>query len=92
MLISFIIQFSALWFLSQAQKKHFKLVFNIPFTTYIEKKFKGLGWILLLLSYGVALIFENIPMASVYWLSFLSLNILSVTIFNSFYAYKFKKV
>ena len=82
MLISFILQLIALWCLSMAMTKHFRPVFNTTFTAEKGKRFKVLGWFLLFVSF-VIVAYQNTAMMSVYWLSYLALNIFIVALINA---------
>lgn len=82
MLISFILQFIALWCLSMAMTKHFRSVFNTPLTAKKGKRFTVLGWFLLLVSF-VIVAYQNTAMMSVYWVSYLALNIFIVALINA---------
>ncbi|PAJ75328.1 hypothetical protein CJF42_05645 [Pseudoalteromonas sp. NBT06-2] len=89
MLVSFFMQLIALWFLSMAMSKHFRSVFKRPLEDNKAKAFKVLGWILLLLSY-VIIVNKNTAMSSVYWCSYLALNIFIIALFNTFSTLKQK--
>jgi hypothetical protein len=70
-----------------AMNKHFRSVFNTPFTAKKGKRFKVLGWSLLFVSF-VVVANKNIAMMSVYWLSYLAFNIFIVVLMNAKYSSK----
>ncbi|WP_252733802.1 DUF3325 family protein [Pseudoalteromonas sp. C2R02] len=62
--------------------KHFRSVLNTPFTAKKGKRFTVLGWFLLLVSF-VIVAYQNTAMMSVYWVSYLALNIFIVALINA---------
>jgi len=87
MLISFFIQLSALWVLSMAMSKHFRSVFKKPLEDNKAKIFKILGWLLLILSFFIVSN-KSIAMVSVYWFSYLALNIFIIAACNAWFSLK----
>jgi len=85
MLISFIIQLIALWLLSMAMSKHFRLVFKKPLEDNKAMIFKILGWLLLIMSFFI-ISNKSIAMVSVYWFSYLALNIFIIAACNAWFS------
>jgi len=81
--MSFIIslQFIALTCLFLGMYKHYNEVFNKPPKAKVSLTFKLFGWLLMLLS--LVLVLKLGAISFIYWLVFLSLEILTIAVFNT---------
>lgn len=91
MLISFLLQLSALWLLSMAMNKHFRHTFSKPLTPKLEKMFRYLGWVILCISLFVICLLDPIPLMMVYWVSYLAFNIMIIAFISSLKENQFKQ-
>ncbi|NRA59621.1 MAG: DUF3325 domain-containing protein [Psychrobium sp.] len=83
MILSYLLQLFALWLLSMAMNKHFRHSFKRTLSIRHAQMLSKFGWLLLAASFACLVNNELAPLMSVYWLSFLALNILLVALFNS---------
>lgn len=80
MFVSILVQLLAVTMLALAMFKHFKHVFKRVIKPSHSRLLRWLGWLLIGLSYYLAILALAAPMATVYWLSFLPLSILFIAI------------
>ncbi|MDO6487193.1 DUF3325 domain-containing protein [Colwellia sp. 6_MG-2023] len=84
MLIVFLTQIIGLLCLSLSMDKHFKSIFKRALTSRLSLYFKISGWLTIIISLlSVSLMSFTFSIAILYWLAFLSVNILFVVIIYS---------
>ena len=80
MLFSFFTQLIAIAMLALAMNKHFKNVFKSAHKAVSSTVLKVAGWLLLGISYYLAISVLAVPMATIYWLSLLPLSIFYIAL------------
>jgi len=88
MLTSYLIQLLAISLLSLSMLKHFRAAFSTSLSHNAAKVLKLIGWLLLILSFNNVIAAQHPGLMSVYWLCFLSLNIIAVALIHSKMAHK----
>lgn len=83
MLISYLIQAAAVLLLSLGMLKHFRDAFARPLRDTAAIWLKLISWLLLIGAFYSAMHCEHQALMSVYWLCFLSINIVAVALIHS---------
>ncbi len=85
MLSSIVVSFIAIFALAMSQNKHFKVLFKRQLTMSVERILSFLGWFGLLLSQGLLFQEPNIGLSYLYWLSWLSISIVIISLVLSYF-------
>jgi len=88
MILSYVLQLLALWLLSMAMTKHYRHSFKRSLSSRQEKLFSIGGWLALAASFFSLIAGNLATIMSVYWVSFLALNIFVIALFNSWQSRK----